>query len=300
MTAVRITTPLACTKKTLLTIVALLACAGLAMAQSGAAADSVSILDSLSRPLGDDFSLIREVPITINLDREEALDKEAKEHNKKKRKKKVFFGIKTRKGFTRSGYGNNVSLETFYYLKEPLPVDPYVPEIYWYDFKRKTVRNTGYDPKNTKGAILHGPYKRMVDDQVVEQGIFYIGTKHGRWTEHDRNNILTDKRKYYKGWPKESLVRYYDKERTKLKEVIPIQYGKKEGNYYLFHDTGLIAVKGEYENDEKVGKWTEYYKFPHRRKKEVQYAPDAWADDFRPYTSQEWDKRGKQVYAREE
>src|SRR5215467_483171 len=38
---------------------------------------------------------------------------------KKKPKKKVYYGIKTKKGFTRKGYGNNVTVEYFYYLKKP-------------------------------------------------------------------------------------------------------------------------------------------------------------------------------------
>ena len=45
------------------------------------------------------FSLIRESPITINLEEEEEEEKDEKK--KKKRKKKVFYGVKTKKGFTR-------------------------------------------------------------------------------------------------------------------------------------------------------------------------------------------------------
>ena len=74
---------------------------------------------------------------------------------------------------------------------------------------------------------MHGPYKRMVGEQIIEEGIYYKGTKHGRWTEYDRHDILVDKRKYYKGWQKESKVKYYDDKQTKLKEVVPILYGKR-------------------------------------------------------------------------
>jgi hypothetical protein len=37
---------------------------------------------------------------------------------KKKVKKKVFYGIKTKKGFTRKGVGDRVTYELFYYLKK--------------------------------------------------------------------------------------------------------------------------------------------------------------------------------------
>ncbi len=206
--------------------------------------------------------------------------------------------MKTKKGFTRTGYGDNVTVEIFHYLKDYQKPDPYVPEIYWYDFKRKTIRNTGQvDPKH--GAILHGPYKKMIGDQVIEEGIFYVGTKHGRWTRYDKNDVLIDKRKYYKGWPKESLVRYYENDPKHLKEVVPVQYGKKEGTYYYFHENGSVAVKGAYDNDVRVGAWTEYYDFRNRHKKEVQYTKDPYDQDFKPFISREWNRQGQLVYERD-
>ena len=80
-----------------------------------------------------------EVPLTINLDEEE---EEEEEEHKKKRKKKVFYGIKTKKGYTKTGFGDDAVIETFFYLKQYEQPDPYVPEIYWYDFRRKRIRTT--------------------------------------------------------------------------------------------------------------------------------------------------------------
>jgi len=31
-------------------------------------------------------------------------------------------------------------------------------------------------------------------------------------------------------------------ERKKLKEIIPIEYGERDGYYYLFHENGQVAV----------------------------------------------------------
>ncbi len=180
---------------------------------------------------------------------------------KKKPKKKVFYGIKTKKGFTRKGYGDRVTVELFYYLKRPDQPNKFVRDIYWYDFTRREIRKTNnFDP--SKGVLLHGPYRRMQGDLLLEEGIYYKGTKHGRWMQYDRNSLLVDKEKYYKGWPKESLVTYYDPmERTKIKEIIPIEFGEREGYYYQFHENGTIAVTGEYKWDNKVGEWIENFSF---------------------------------------
>jgi len=248
----------------------------------------------------DGFSLINDMPLTVNMEREMELSEEAKDARKekeKKRKKKVFYGLKTKKGFTRRGYGDKVELEIFYYLKEAPETDPYVPEIYWYDFTRKRIRNTG-EIEGKRGVVLHGPYKRIVGEQIVEEGIYYKGTKQGRWTKYNAQDVLVDKQKYYRGWPKDSKVRYYDEKLTLLKEVVPIVYGKKEGMYYYFHENGTVAIRGEYKEDVKVGKWTEYYPFLRRRKKEIQYPADPYDKGYQPFISKEWDRSNRLVYER--
>lgn len=250
------------------------------------------------RDTQEGFSLIEDMPLTLDMEREIELSEEAKEARKqaeKRRKRKVFYGIKTKKSFARRGIGDQAELEIFHYLKEPLPVDPYVPEIWWFDFKRKRIRNTGYQSA-PKAAILHGPYKKIVGEQVVDEGIFYKGTKHGRWTKYSRNDILLDKQKYYKGWPKESKVRYYDDKQTKLKEVIPMVYGQKHGTYFYYHENGTVAVKGEYKEGVKVGKWVEYYPFMNRRKKEIQYPSDPYDEGYQPFISREWNRSNGLIY----
>jgi antitoxin component YwqK of YwqJK toxin-antitoxin module len=254
----------------------------------------IQVTDSTLLNPDEDFSLRRESPVTIDLEKEME-EEEDKKEIKKKVKRKVFFGYKTKKGFTKTGYGNNLTIELFHVLKEYQQPDPYVPEITWYEFRRKQIRSTG-EPTPKTGNILHGPYKRIVGEQVVEEGMYYIGTKHGRWMSYDRNDVLVNKEYYHKGWPKESLVRYYDDQFTRLKEVIPRKYGKMEGTYFYFHENGEVAVKGEYRNNSKVGAWTEYYPFRNRRKKEVQYPGDPYDSQTAPYISKEWDRRGTAVY----
>jgi antitoxin component YwqK of YwqJK toxin-antitoxin module len=120
--------------------------------------------------------------------------------------------------------------------------------------------------------------------------------------EYFSNDVLRDKQKFFKGWPKEAEITYYDAEGTKIKEVIPIVHGKKEGTYYYFHDNGVIGVTGVYENDQRIGIWNEYYKFRRNRrnrKKEVQYAEDGFDKDFRPFIIKEWNNEGKQIYDRD-
>jgi hypothetical protein len=188
-----------------------------------------------------EFIIERSQPITIDLEEEEEEEEDARQ-KKKKPKKNVFYGIKTKKGFTKTGYGDNTTVEIFHYLKEWIEPDPYVPDIYWFDFRRKRIRNTGTIDKKY-GRILHGPYTKIIGGQLIEQGIYYIGTKHGRWIRLDKNDILVEKMKYFKGWPKESLVKFYDDDRQKLKEVIPVVYGEVEGDYYFFHENGEVAVR---------------------------------------------------------
>jgi antitoxin component YwqK of YwqJK toxin-antitoxin module len=217
---------------------------------------------------------------------------------KKKPRKKVFYGIKTKKGFTRKGYGNKLTIEYFYYLKKPDKPNTFVRDIYWYDFTRKEIRKTStFDPK--KGVLLHGPYTRMQGTIVLEEGIFYKGMKHGRWMEYSRDNLLVDKEKYYKGWPKESLVTYYDPvERKKIKEIIPIEYGEREGYYYLFHENGQVAVIGEYQFDQKVNDWIENYPTG-KRKRIISYPRQPFDNDAKPFIKREWDLKGTEIYARD-
>ena len=214
---------------------------------------------------------------------------------KKKPKRNTFYGVKTRKAYARRGTGDRVTIELFYTLKKPEKPSIFVRDIYWYDYTRREVRKTpNFDIK--KGVLLHGPYRKLQNNVVLEEGIFYKGTKHGRWMQFDRNDIVSDKEKYYKGWPKESLVTYYDPvERKKVKEMIPVEINEREGFYFLFHENGAIAVTGEYKWDQKVGDWIENY--PNgKRKKIIAYPKEPFDETIRPFVRKEWDEKGREIF----
>src|ERR1700712_744396 len=54
---------------------------------------------------------------------------------KKKPKRKVFYGLKTKKGFTRKGYGEHVTVELFYYLKKADNPSTFARDIYWFNYR---------------------------------------------------------------------------------------------------------------------------------------------------------------------
>ncbi len=227
------------------------------------------------------------------------LDKDTSEpivSKKKKPKRNTYYGIKVRRSYTRKGLGDKITTELFNVLKRPDKPTAFVRDIYWYDFTRREVRRTGsFDPK--KGVLLHGPYRKMQGQVVLEEGIFYKGAKHGRWMKYDRHDILDDKEKYYKGWPKESLVTYYDVvEHKKVKEMIPIEIDEREGFYFLFHDNGNIAVTGEYKWDQRVGDWIENY--PNgKRKKILSYPKEPFEKEIKSFLKREWDEKGQEIFS---
>lgn len=243
-------------------------------------------------PSGDERFTI-DTPVTLDFKKDEE-ETEARPR-KKKPKKKVYYGIKTRKGFTRKGVGERITYELFYYLKNPELPETFVRDIYWYDFTRREIRKTSsFDP--AKGVLLHGPYEKRQGDIVLETGIYYKGTKHGRWMTYNRDSVLLDKEKYYKGWPKESLVSYYDPgTHRKIKEITPIEYGDKEGYYYRFYENGKVAVTGEYQFDQRVGDWIENYP-DGKRKRIITYPKKPFDDDMLSYIKIEWDEKGKEIY----
>lgn len=243
------------------------------------------------------FKLQYDTPLTIDLEEEE---KEVLEEPKEKEKKKrnVFFGVKTKRHFARSGYGSQVVYETFHYLKKFQGPPKYAREFYWYNYRlKKIVNSLNVDPKNA--AVLHGPYQKIMGEQVLEEGFFFKGQKHLRWVKFTKNDILVDKKYYYRGWPEESRLAYYDFERSKIREVVPIHYDEKEGEFWAFHKNGRVAVKGQYKHNYKIGLWREYY-YNGRLKREVAYPEAPFNDEFSPFIKREWDERGQVIYDRKE
>ncbi len=213
-----------------------------------------------------------------------------------KAKKNVFYGVKVKPSFTRNVTRNKVEIEEFYYFKEPTKVNKYVQSIYIVDRQRNRVRGV----KPTAAAmefVLHGPYKKFIDGVLVQEGFFFYGTKHERWLYLDAKDKLLNKEHYHQGWYRDSDISYYDLEKkTKVQEVIPIQYDIKEGPYYQFFKNGKMAVKGQYQYNQRIGIWEEYYDAARTTiKREIQYPKDAF-DKSQPYIRKEWDSRGNPIY----
>lgn len=228
---------------------------------------------------------------------------------KKKIKKKVYYGLKCRRGFTRKGVGTRETIENFYFLKHYKEPNPYAKKIYVFDVrKQQVVELSEIKKKDVKFyKVLHGPYKKTQGGEVVETGIFYIGTKHGRWEKYgtkktDTYNgeevtycILLDKEKFYKGWPKESKITFYDGAQTKIKEVIPYEFGKMNGDYYFFKQNGEVMIEGKYMDGKKIGLWTEYDKDKNRKIRVTQYPASPYEEQFEPYVLTEWNEDGRMI-----
>lgn len=231
---------------------------------------------------------------------DDSKEKEEKKAKKKKAKKNIYFGVKTKKGYTRKNIRNQEMVEFFHYTDEPKKSDPYIRDIYWYDPQERSVKDRDYI--EGKGYLLHGPYERVVNEKVVESGMFYYGKKHKTWMLFDSQTVLQDKNHFDEGWPRESRVKYFDSSSKDIKEIIPVQYGLEEGNYFHFYQDKQIAVTGEYQFGEKVGLWTEYWDNNNTkavRKREIQYQEAAYSKNFRPYIRAEWDKDGNLIYRKD-
>lgn len=230
---------------------------------------------------------------TPNLD---FLPKKKKDFKIKEKKlpKTLFYGVKTKRGYAITGKGKGRVTELFYYIpvwKEP---DPYVPTVYWYNLKKRKVMSTPILDKDKKYArLLHGPYVRKSTYELLEEGIFYVGSKHGRWERYDKNFTLIDKTKYFRGWTRESLISYYDQDRKKIQEIIPVQYGIRAGKYFRFYESGLLQEEGNYAENHRIGLWIEYYEDRKKRKRVTEYPKDPYDTDTKPVVLKEWDANGR-------
>ena len=193
------------------------------------------------------------------------------------------------------GSSDRATIENFHVLKEYKPITDYVRDIRWYDPKAKALKS-GVIKDKERALPLHGPYKKYVSGNLVEEGYYYMGVKDGRWARYDAKYNLLDKSHWYRGFPAESRVTYYDSAHTKIKEVVPIQFGMINGEYFSFYEEGQLMTYGKYDSGEKVGRWIEHYQYRRQRKKEIQYPKSRWDEAFEPFVLREWDDKGKLLY----
>lgn len=196
------------------------------------------------------------------------------------------------------GTGNRATVEEVGVIKyvEDEKVSPYLQEVWWYDASQNRIVNTPLkDAKNPQ--ICHGPYKKFVNQELVEEGFFYQGGKHGRWESYGPDFSLEDKKIYKNGFPAESKITYFDSEKKKIKEVIPYLHGKVRGQYLAFFQNGLLAMEGKLDDSVRVGRWREFHEkgAAGRLKKEWRYGKDKF-DIFEPVLIQERDTQAKIIY----
>ena len=215
----------------------------------------------------------------------------------KKQKKNFYFGKKTKKGFTKSNNGQRILYENFHYIKDVDKIDPYLRDVYWFNKKKKKIIKSKRITEDN--FLLHGPYIKKIGDNIIEKGAYINGLKHGRWIRLNRSNILQDKEEYFLGWPKYSKKSFWDYSKKKLKEIIPIQYGEKDGYYYAFHKNGNLAVKGEYLFDQKIGVWSEYFTNKGKKKREISFPKEPFEENYLPVITKEWNINGKLIYNRQ-
>ncbi|WP_018476178.1 toxin-antitoxin system YwqK family antitoxin [Pontibacter roseus] len=224
---------------------------------------------------------------------------EQEKKRKKKANKRYFMGSKVAKGFIKSGgKGDRQVLETFTYLVQHEDPNPYAPEKYYYDTKRRKLYRTRGEVDPERHKVLHGPYKKKQGDEVVEEGYFYAGTKHLRWERYNRNGILIGKEHYEKGFLRDAVVTYYG-DTKKIKEVIPYAYGEVQGMYYRFYENGQLEWSGQYQKGRKVGIWIKHYDFRNRRHSEYQYPETPYDPPAEPYLVKQYDRHGTLVYEKD-
>ncbi|WP_229374887.1 toxin-antitoxin system YwqK family antitoxin [Fibrella rubiginis] len=224
--------------------------------------------------------------------------KKSDKRGRKKESKTDYEGLPMIRQFTKIGSGDRAIVEEFHVLKNWQDPSPYVREVWSYSAKEGRIKPM---PKDMSGVyLLHGPYKRYQNGELMEEGYYYAGTRDGRWEKYDAKFMLIDKTRYHRGFPADSRIVYYDSTHTKIKEVYPYTYGKLTGTYVAFHPNGQIAEEGKYDNGVKIGRWTEWYPNTTRRfrKRVTQYATDRWDEAAEPIILSEWDERGKQTFDR--
>ena len=172
-------------------------------------------------------------------------------------------------------------------------VSPYVQEIWWYDPDQSRIVNTPLK-ENQKAQICHGPYRKIINQQLMEEGNFFMGAKDGRWETYDSEGILLTKNYFDRGFPSGSEISYFDAAKLKIKEVIPYVYGKSTGQYLLFYPSGNLAIEGKLDDGVRIGRWREFYEFGTggRLKKELRYGKDKF-EDIEPIIVQIRDEKGK-------
>ena len=222
----------------------------------------------------------------------------ARRTTKKTLPKDEYEKIKTERRLGNYGSGTRNTIEEINVVKyvEDESVSPYVAEIWWFDPAQSRIV-TGSLKENKSAQICHGPFRRIVNENLQEQGFFFMGAKDGRWETYGPDGELVNKQYYRRGFPVESKISYYDAEQKKIQEITPIVFGKVRGQYRAFYPSGNVKEEGMLDDSVRIGRWREYYEFGSggRLKKEWRYGKDKF-DSQEPELVQERDAQGKIIF----
>ncbi len=251
--------------------------------------------DKKKKPLSIDKNIAPTITL-IPMSEIEEKEKEEPSSKKKKRKKRSYYGIKIKRKYIKKRLKNLKIEILFSIVKNKVEAPKYRPSIYFYNKIKKKIERTSRTNSH-KHTVLHGHYLKKINDIAVEEGYYYKGVRHGRWEVHNKKNILIGKKIYIRGFLKESKISYYDPEKMTIKEVIPINYEKKDGIYLKYYENGRIQEKGLYRDGYKIGNWYEYYnKKRHANKKIIRYPKKPYySENENAVVLKAWDKRGKKI-----
>lgn len=212
--------------------------------------------------------------------------------------KDAYVNIKTERRLGQYGSGNRSAVEEINVVKfvEDELISTYAQEIWWFDPNQSRIVNSSIKDNKT-AQICHGPFKKIVNNMVVEQGFFYMGTKDGRWETLGTENELENKVYYDRGFLAGSSISYHDDAKKKIKQVVPNFYGKTRGTFLAFYPSGNLKEDGKLDDSVRIGRWREFYEFGTggRLKKEWRYGKDKF-DASEPILMVERDAQGKITY----
>ena len=212
--------------------------------------------------------------------------------------KDEFENIKTERRLGQYGSGNRSTLEEINVVKfvEDESLSAYAQEIWWFDPNQSRIVNSSIKDNKT-AQICHGPFKKIVNNIIVEQGFFYMGTKDGRWETFGPENELESKVYYDRGFLAGSSITFYDDAKKKIKHVVPNFYGQIRGAFLSFYPSGNLKEDGKLDDSVRIGRWREFYEFGTggRLKKEWRYGKDKF-DVTEPTLMVERDSQGKIIY----
>ena len=228
--------------------------------------------------------------------------KMVKTAKKKLQPRDEYAGIKSEHKLGNYGSGVRMTVEEVNVVKyvEDEALSAYATEIFIFDPSQSRV--VSIPTKDAKNAqICHGPFKKYVNQKLIEEGFYFMGVKDGRWESYGPENELENKVYYEKGYTAGSTIHYYDAANKKIKEVIPRLYGKVRGTYYSFYPGGSLKEDGRMDDSIKVGRWREYHEFGSggRLKKEWRFGKDKF-DTTEPLLIQERDQQSKVIFQAKE